>query len=100
QQNPEPANVANAVERIELESQRLDKMIGEILAFSRSEQGQDEAESYFDLDMLVKLIVDDANFEIQKTEVTVTLTSDSDLEQQAIIKGNADLVRRAIENIV
>lgn len=100
QQNPEPGNVVNALERIELESQRLDKMIGEILAFSRSEPDQSDAVNFFDLIALVRLIIDDANFETQKTNVIVTLNYDRSVENHSIIKGNADLVRRAIENVI
>ncbi len=52
-QNPD--NVDNALQRIEHESERLDKMIGELLALSRAENHSlADDDEYFDLQELVK----------------------------------------------
>lgn len=63
-QNPD--NVENSLQRIEHESERLDKMIGELLALSRAENHNiAEDDEYFDLRELVTVVVNDARYEAQ-----------------------------------
>lgn len=71
-QNPD--NVDNALQRIEHESERLDKMIGELLALSRAENHSlADDDEYFDLQELVKVVVNDARYEAQLPGVEIQL---------------------------
>src|SRR5699024_188564 len=98
QQNPNI--VENSLERIELESERLNKLISEILTFARSGFTEIPEEQYFDLLALTQVIVDDANYEAQQVDITVVLNIEPSDEGYTIINGDAELIRRAIENII
>ncbi|CAI0693724.1 Sensor protein CpxA [Serratia ficaria] len=91
-------NVENSLQRIEHESGRLDKMIGELLALSRAEHSRLPDEEYFDLYGLVDAVVSDARYEAQVPGVEIVLQANSDVEYT--VKGNAELMRRAVDNIV
>ncbi len=91
------ANIDTSLQRIEGEAARMDKMIGELLTLSRAEH-QVVDESYFDLYGLVDAVVNDARYEAQVPGVTILLEADT--EQDHTVKGNAELMRRALDNIV
>lgn len=91
-------NVENSLQRIEHEAGRLDKMIGELLALSRAENNALPDEEYFDLYGLVEAVVNDARYEAQVPGVEIALQANSELEYT--VKGNAELMRRAVDNIV
>ncbi|MDX5630030.1 MULTISPECIES: ATP-binding protein [unclassified Brenneria] len=90
-------NTESSLLRIEREAARMDKMIGELLALSRTQNaGMDE--EYFDLLGLVKAVVNDARYEAQIPGVDILFEADENLDHT--VKGNAELMRRAIDNIV
>ncbi|CAI1513193.1 Sensor protein CpxA [Serratia quinivorans] len=91
-------NVENSLQRIEHEAGRLDKMIGELLALSRAESNSLPDEEYFDLYGLVDAVVSDARYEAQIPGVDIVLQASSDVDYT--VKGNAELMRRAVDNIV
>lgn len=91
-------NVENSLQRIEHEAGRLDKMIGELLALSRTESSNLPDEEYFDLYGLVDAVVSDARYEAQIPGVDIVLQASSDVDYT--VKGNAELMRRAVDNIV
>lgn len=95
-QTPESVNAS--LDRIDEEARRLDKMIGELLTLSRAENDQMPDEQYFDLYGLLETVVNDARYEAQLPGVEIAL----EVEQGAdyTVKGNAELVRRAVENVV
>jgi len=93
-----PNNVENSLQRIEHEAGRLDKMIGELLALSRAENNALPDEEYFDLYGLVEAVVNDARYEAQVPGVEIALQANSEVEYT--VKGNAELMRRAVDNIV
>ncbi|GAA3579997.1 ATP-binding protein [Gibbsiella greigii] len=95
-QNPD--GVENALQRIEHETGRMDKMIGELLTLSRAENNSLPDEEYFDLYGLVEAVVSDARYEAQVPRVEIVLLADSAVEYT--VKGNAELMRRAVDNIV
>lgn len=96
-----PLNVETSLQRIEHEAGRLDKMIGELLALSRTDNSTLADEEYFDLYGLVEAVVNDARYEAQLPGVEIILTSNHDsVEQDYTVKGNAELMRRAIDNVV
>ncbi|MDP3480801.1 MAG: ATP-binding protein [Desulfoprunum sp.] len=86
-----------ALATIEKESDRLNELIGDLLSLTRLEDGEGGGEKErIDLWELVLQIVEDANFEVGKTERGVKVVSLEDLQ----IDGSPELVRRAIENVV
>jgi len=65
---------------------------------SRAESNSLPDEEYFDLYGLVDAVVNDARYEAQVPGVEIVLRASSDVEYT--VKGNAELMRRAVDNIV
>jgi two-component system, OmpR family, sensor kinase len=87
----------DALNRIELEAGRMDKLIGELLELSRFESGMVEiSDEHFSLSDMINMIVEDANFEASKKQIQIV--SDAGLSIE--FKGQPDLIHRAIENVV
>lgn len=93
-----PENVESSLERIDEEARRLDKMIGEILTLSRAGYDSLPDERYFDLLGLVEAVAEDARYEAQIPGVTIALHASH--QQDYTVRGNAELIRRAVENVV
>ncbi|HLJ87661.1 MAG TPA: ATP-binding protein [Candidatus Angelobacter sp.] len=86
-----------ALNRIEQESERLNGLVGQLLALTRLESGAEKVppETVM-LEELVQEIVDDADFEAQSLKRSVNV-----LELEACrVKGSTELLRSAIENVV
>jgi two-component system, OmpR family, sensor kinase len=93
----QPEQAAYAMDRIERESMRMDVLVGGLLTLARLQAGfVGSIDERIDLDELVMAIVDDASFEAEAKARKVTLTAASG----ALVRGNSDLLRRGIENIV
>ncbi|WP_392561118.1 ATP-binding protein [Orbus sturtevantii] len=90
-------NIDNSLQRIELESQRLDTLIGEILNYSRTEI-RNPLDEYFDLKDLLTVVVADATYEATPQRIMINFTYTSLIHP--IIKGNSEQIRRAVENIL
>jgi two-component system OmpR family sensor kinase len=94
-QQPDLANAA--MDRIEHESMRMDTLIGSLLTLARLQAGfVGSMDEQIDLDELVMAVIDDAGFEADAKGRRITLVSACG----AAVRGNADLLRRGIENIV
>ncbi|HEX7821663.1 MAG TPA: ATP-binding protein [Sphingobium sp.] len=97
-----PERAAFAFDRIEREAARLDQMVGELLTLSRLESGAEPAEGYFDMPELIRDVVSDASFESARKAVFVEakfIGISHDMGSQSFA-GDAELVRRALENIL
>ena len=93
----EPAKLEPSLERIEREATRLDHMVGEVLALARLESGTaSRGKERVDLAYLAANIAEDARFEAEALGRGLTFTTDGD----APVMGDADLLHRAIENVV
>ena len=93
----EPAKLEATLERIEREATRLDSMVGEVLTLARLESGTaSRAKERFDLAYIAANIAEDARFEAETLKRNVRFTASGD----APVIGNADLLHRAVENIV
>jgi two-component system, OmpR family, sensor kinase len=93
----QPATLETTLARIERETQRLDDLVGEVLTLSRLEAGVSGAmEEYFDIHGLLETIAGDAQFEAGARGTHVVYHGDGEL----LVKGRAELLRRAFENIV
>ncbi|HEV7797182.1 MAG TPA: ATP-binding protein [Pyrinomonadaceae bacterium] len=91
------AEATSALERIQLEAENLNEMIGQLLALTRLESGaEDIRKTEFDLKTLVSEIVKDADFEARGRNRTVKLES----PERCPLMGNEQLLRRAVENVV
>lgn len=100
-QNPE--RIQTSLERIEQEAYRLDDMVGELLSLARAQADGEHCEEYFDLGQLAASVVEDARFEAQASGVIIqtNLTEGPQGEESLpTVRGNATLIRRALENVV
>jgi two-component system OmpR family sensor kinase len=108
-----PQRIAATLERVEAEARRLDELVGEVLTLSRAESGAPQLDDYFDLAGLVHKVVADAQFEAQASGVHIAVEDrsvpagqnqaaqdDTGQEGDTVFQGNAELMRRALENIV
>ncbi len=88
---------SNALDRIEREAERLNDMIGKLLALARMGSASTPPErTSIQLSELLQEIVDDASFEAQDHDCNVQLVCASD----TVVEGSPELLRSAIENVV
>jgi signal transduction histidine kinase len=93
----QPDQALALMERIERECVRVDRLVGEMLALSRLQAGVDSRlTEEFDVHELLADIVDDAQFEASAKERSISVRS----EVHATLRGNVDLLRRAVENVL
>lgn len=89
-----PANAPEYMRRIERETERLEELIGQLLA----SQAQDIVlDTHIDLVSLLQQLCADGNFEGQGAGKTFSFTADTD---QAIVDSAGDLLRKSFENIL
>ncbi|WP_262264862.1 ATP-binding protein [Pantoea dispersa] len=93
-----PESVASSLNRIDEEARRLDKMIGELLTLSRAEHESMPGEQYFDLTGLLHAVVTDVRYEAQIPGVHVDFLVDENADYT--VRGNAELIRRGVENVL
>lgn len=93
----DPAELANALDRVEAETQKLDRLVGEILTFSRLESGelQGQQQDVY-VHELLESICDDAQLEADAAHKTLLLSPLPD----AVVQADAELLYRAFENVV
>ncbi len=90
-------NASGALERITLESERLNELIGRLLTIARLESGEDGIEkSPVRLEELISEVAKDAEFEAQSRQCHVKFEFDQDF----LVSGSASLLRSAVENVV
>lgn len=90
-------NAATAeLNRIELESERLNEMIGQLLSLNQIDSQPVDLTTHVDLSVLLTQLIADANFEGQHRQVNVTLEQPPSLT----VYGSRELLSRAIENII
>ncbi|MDO9064043.1 MAG: ATP-binding protein [Sulfuricella sp.] len=93
----QPEKLESSLERIERESVRMDKLVGELLTLSRLEAGVRGAmEEEINMGELVSGVVADARFEAETSGRTVEFSGCGEV----LVKGNAELLHRALENVV
>ena len=93
----QPDKLEVSLTRIEREGVRMDKLVGELLTLSRLEAGAlNKISDEINLADLLEEIVSDANFEAAGQDRHIVL----DGAAEARVMGNADLLGRAIENVV
>ncbi|MBZ5721851.1 MAG: HAMP domain-containing protein [Acidobacteriia bacterium] len=86
-----------ALDRIDLEANRLNELIGRLLTIARLEQGGNGAQKVLvELEDLVRQVASDADFEAQSRNCRVAVS----IGGQCSIVGVPDLLHSAIENVV
>jgi two-component system OmpR family sensor kinase len=99
----QPEKLEASMARIERESVRMDKLVGELLTLSRLEAGAlHTTKEEIHVADLIADIVGDANFEAsaQGRNILVDGEPDSLVLSRVLVMGQADLLARAIENVV
>jgi two-component system sensor histidine kinase CpxA len=87
----------SALERIELEANRLNELIGRLLTIARLESGDQAMKKVpIRLQELIREIAQDAEFEAQSRKCRVDITKVDD----CTVVGDPSLLRSAIENVV
>jgi two-component system sensor histidine kinase CpxA len=86
-----------ALDRIEMETERVNKLVGQLLALTRLESGAERVPpETVELEELVQEVIDDANYEAKPLNKEVkALQLDS-----CRVRGSAELLRSGIENVV
>jgi len=93
----EGVRAAEALDRIERETSRLDDLIGQLLLLERLEARSPDAEAVeFDLCDLLNEVVDDASFEASSTNRTVEFET----RAPCPLAGHPTLVRSAFDNVI
>ena len=86
-----------SLQRIDMEAERLNELIGRLLTIARLESREDRSGLVpIDLDDLVSEVANDAEFEAQNRGCRVKTT----LAGDCVVMGNPSLLRSAIENVV
>lgn len=99
----QPERLQASLERIERESIRMDKLVGQLLTLSRLEASPRVARREpVDLAELADAIVDDARFEASQaqTEGEAALHIEVDADDGLVVEGDPDLLWSALENVV
>jgi two-component system sensor histidine kinase CpxA len=92
-----PPAAAAALNRIELEAEKLNLMVGQLLALTRLESGAERVPNEIVMfEELVHQVVDDANFEAKPLRKEVTITQ----LERCRVTGSLELLRSAVENVI
>lgn len=93
----QPQRSIELLNRIERESDRMDRLVGELLTLARLDAGLSiSAMGEIDLRDLLVAIAEDATFEARQKECAVQLSSPRSLP----VRGSPALLSRAFENII
>ncbi|MEW8333157.1 MAG: HAMP domain-containing sensor histidine kinase [Candidatus Thiodiazotropha sp.] len=93
----QPERIGEFIERIERESGRIDRLVGELLTLARLDSDIPGIHmEVIDLKEMIETIAADAAFEAESKRCHVS----SSLPEKTEMMGNPDLLHRAIENIV
>jgi two-component system, OmpR family, sensor histidine kinase CpxA len=91
------AEAQATLDRIELEAERLNELIGRLLTVARLEGDEENIQkTTIDLNTVLAEIVKDANFEAQARNCKVEVSADGEY----LVTGNPTLLHSAVENVV
>jgi len=91
-----PPELGPAFDRIERDTARLDTMIGELLTLHRLEAESSVHGEPIELSALTQQIADDVSLEAEQRGASLRAR----LEPGCLVRGNRELLRRAIENVL
>jgi two-component system sensor histidine kinase CpxA len=90
----DPSRVVELLKRIDHETERLDELIGQLLAVP---DAAIELEDSLDLVALLRELCSDAGFESQQHDKQIQFSSDL---AEAIVSSHSDLLKKAFENVI
>jgi signal transduction histidine kinase len=86
-----------ALDRIEMESERVNALVGQLLALTRLESGAERVPpEAVVLEDVVQQVIDDANYEAKPLHKEVRVLELA----QCVVRGSSELLRSGIENVV
>ncbi|MBF0140184.1 MAG: HAMP domain-containing protein [Magnetococcales bacterium] len=95
--NPKDQASADNLQHIELEMERLNTLIGQIITLSRYETVQiDQRTDWIEVNGLIEALVVDVRYEGEKMERSVELN----LCGEVVIRADGDQLRSALENVI
>ena len=87
----------SALDRIEMESERVNALVGQLLALTRLESGAERVPpEMVALEELVEEVIDDANYEAKPLHKEVRVLQLSPCR----VRGSSELLRSGIENVI
>jgi two-component system OmpR family sensor kinase len=93
----QPERIEDSMARIEREAVRMDTLVSELLTLSRLEAGMaGKLNEDVDLNELLSNVMEDARFEAEASGCRIEFKEHS----RAVIRGNTELLHRAVENVV
>jgi signal transduction histidine kinase len=93
----QPARAVELINQLERDTDRIDALVGELLTLARLDSGMaGRMDERVELREIFDHIVSDAQFEAQSKQCTI----DIDLPANMPLKGNHELIFRALENVV
>ena len=93
----QPERAAEFIERIERDTVRMDKLVGELLTLARLDAGMNgKLDEVLDLQEILPDIAEDARFEAERKACSIDL----DIDGPLAALGSHELLYRAIENVV
>ena len=92
----QPSKLAESLDRIELESGRMDRLVGELLTLSRLDAAEPGPKEAFDIVGMMADIVEDAVFEANVRSIRINYSG----IDEAVVRGDSELLHRALENVV
>ena len=95
-----PEKMLQSFERIGREADKLDEMVGELLALSKIESGITTSNEYFFLSEIAGIVAEDGRFEAQEKGAIIDILTGTGGESEALVVGSGKLISRAVENIV
>lgn len=96
-----PGNVDAAIDRVERESIRIDKLVAELLTLSRLEAGMaSRQQETVNVVELLNEVVADAIFELKARAAAIVFDVQIESLKLAKVMGNTEMLHRAIENVV
>lgn len=98
----QPDKLESSLARIERESERMDDLVGELLALSRLESGVIKLENEsVNLNELLTAVIEDARFEGDAKQITIDYAPHTETQSRQItLVGQQDLLHRAVDNVV
>jgi two-component system OmpR family sensor kinase len=95
----QPEKLESSLARIERESERMDNLVGELLALSRLESGVIKLEKEpVNLNELLTTVLEDARFEGDTKQIYIDYVPQA--EASVSLLGQQDLLHRAFDNVV
>lgn len=88
---------ASALDRIEMESERVNTLVGQLLALTRLESGAERVPpETVVLEDVVQQVIDDANYEAKPLHKEVRVLELA----PCVVRGSSELLRSGIENVI